>query len=291
MHIWGWILIGISALILAAAVRSIYELGALSVTEYTVKSSKIEEGTSLEVVFISDLHGKTFGADNEKLAEKILALKPAAVLVGGDMGSALESVKDEVAVRLLTRLAQEVPVYYAPGNHEKIVECVDKFKPRWQKLKADFEDAGVKFIYNETIPLGRGVKVTGLDLGFEFVKKVKPRRAEGSDVLAAVGKADESSYNILLAHDPAMAEAYAASGADLILSGHFHGGIVRLFGKGLVSPQFKFFPKYCKGRHVLPKENGKCEIIVTGGLGTHTVNIRLFNKPEIVILKVESDKA
>ena len=85
----------------------------------------------------------------------------------------------------------------------------------------------------------------------------------------------------MLAHHPAYFDAYASWGADLTLSGHLHGGMIRLpFVGGLVSPQMRLFPKYDKGLYT---KKGK-KLIVSAGLANHTVNIRINNPPELVVI-------
>lgn len=92
------------------------------------------------------------------------------------------------------------------------------------------------------------------------------------------------SYKVLLAHNPAYVDAYKEWGADLILCGHLHGGIVRIPGIGcIITPQFFLFPKY-SGELT---QEGNQTIVVSRGLGTHTVNLRLFNTAEVISLKLK----
>lgn len=92
------------------------------------------------------------------------------------------------------------------------------------------------------------------------------------------------SYKILLAHNPAYVDAYKKWGADLILCGHLHGGIVRVPGIGcIITPQFFLLPKY-SGELT---QEGDQTIVVSRGLGTHTVNLRLFNTSEVISLKLK----
>ena len=99
----------------------------------------------------------------------------------------------------------------------------------------------------------------------------------------ALGKSDEKRFSILLAHSPVFFEEYAAWGADLTLSGHFHGGTIRLpFLGGVMTPQFQFFLPWCAGRF---DREGKT-MIVSRGLGTHSINIRFCNKPQLVHIRL-----
>jgi hypothetical protein len=96
-----------------------------------------------------------------------------------------------------------------------------------------------------------------------------------------IGKPNDDSFRLLLAHHPCYFDAYAGWGADLTLSGHLHGGIVRLpFFGGVVSPQIRLFPRYDKGMYTM---DGK-KMIVSAGLGSHTIKLRINNPPELIII-------
>ena len=96
-----------------------------------------------------------------------------------------------------------------------------------------------------------------------------------------VGKANRDRFQILLAHNPVYFEEYARWGADLVLSGHVHGGIVRLpFLGGVISPAFTLFPKYDGGKF----ERGDSTMLLGRGLGTHTLPVRMWNPGEIVLV-------
>ena len=86
---------------------------------------------------------------------------------------------------------------------------------------------------------------------------------------------------VLLAHSPLGFSAYAEWGADVVLSGHVHGGIVRIGEIGLLSPERKFLPRYTKG---IFKENG-CSMIVSAGIGKFRVN----NPPEVICLDIKPE--
>ena len=100
------------------------------------------------------------------------------------------------------------------------------------------------------------------------------------------GIPDPEVFHILLAHNPVYFDTYAAWGADLTLSGHLHGGIIRIPGiGGLITPQAQLFPKYDRG---LISVNGKY-MVVSAGLGEHTVPIRIFNPPQLILITVEGN--
>lgn len=98
-----------------------------------------------------------------------------------------------------------------------------------------------------------------------------------------LGMADSGRFQILMAHSPMFFDAYAQWGADLTLAGHFHGGTIRIPGLGgLMTPQYQFFLPYCAGDF----EKNEHRMIVGRGLGTHSVNIRLGNRPQLMAVRL-----
>ena len=91
-------------------------------------------------------------------------------------------------------------------------------------------------------------------------------------------------FQLLLAHNPEYLTAYAGWGANLVLSGHIHGGIMILpFLGGVIAPSYELFPKFDFGKFT----EKNCEMVLSRGLGTHTINIRIFNKPEISVITLK----
>ena len=97
----------------------------------------------------------------------------------------------------------------------------------------------------------------------------------------------ETKYEIMIAHDPFYFDAYAETDADLILSGHVHGGIMRLpLLGGVISPRLQLFPKYDGGKF----EKNNTTMILSRGLGCHTLPIRIFNPGELICLTLSPCK-
>lgn len=120
-----------------------------------------------------------------------------------------------------------------------------------------------------------------------MLQKAVQSETQPEKIEKLIGEADENSFEILIAHNPVYAEEYAKWGADIILSGHLHGGIVRIpFWRGVVSPQISLFPKYSGGNYQI----GDSNLIVSRGLGMHTIKIRLFNEAEVVVLDIKGTK-
>ena len=97
-----------------------------------------------------------------------------------------------------------------------------------------------------------------------------------------IGTPSKAGIHILLAHNPKYGNTYLSWGADLILSGHYHGGILRFNeNHGLTCPQYLLFPPYCCGRF----QSGRSTMIISAGLGEHTIPIRLHNPRELLVIE------
>lgn len=259
----------------------------LVVREYEITSPRIEETRS--IVFLSDLHGKKYGKNNEHLLAMIKELAPNMVLLGGDMITAVPGKTDfSAGLKLASDIKSDYPMVYALGNHEFRAR---EFRDRYGTLYEDYEKAlkaeGVSFTDNECVELFPGVKIWSLSLKYECYKKFKPYHLEEDYIESVLGKCDDKAFNVLLAHNPDYFEYYADWGADLTLSGHVHGGVVRIPGwKGVISPRWALFPKYDGGEFDI---DGK-KMILSRGLGMHTIPLRLFNPAEIVYIKLMKEK-
>lgn len=246
------------------------------------------------IAFLSDLHGEVFGKENEGLLQLIHEVKPSAILIGGDMvvgGKHLSgrerkesffSVKTSLS--LIENLSASYPIYHALGNHEEKLE-----EGLLREYEAGLLDKGVCLLDNTRVELksdyGERIFLYGLSLGREYYPKFKRGRLEREDVETRIGK--KKGFSVLLAHSPFYFSAYKAWGADLTLSGHLHGGIMRLpFFGGVLGPDFIPFPRYSGG---LYEADGK-NMIVSCGLGTHTVKLRIFNPPELTIIDLFGEK-
>lgn len=221
------------------------------------------------MVMVSDVHKRQFGKGQHRLIAAVAKARPEYIILTGDLIS--RNVTDFADTEALLRgLADIAPMLMVWGNHE--LDCSEAQRDALRKLLQTYH---VRLLENEIIQLG-DVHFAGLTLekanyrngsGFRHLK-----RCTTEEIQALLGPCPQ--HTILLAHNPLYAEAYAAWGADVVLSGHVHGGIVRLpLVGGLLSPERKFFPAFAKGRYNL----GKTILIVSGGLG----KFRLLNPAEI----------
>lgn len=278
---------GLTALAAGAAVlRSNYERRALTLRSYQIRDGRIDH--SLRLAFLTDLHGNQFGTDNEQLIQAILDARPDAVLMGGDMMvvKTYRSMDFSALEQLLQALSGRFSIYYAEGNHELRMYLEEENYPGWWEAFVRLLDRyQVRYLQDETVQLTDRVTVSGLIIEPDYYTKLRIRKMPGTYLpghLPEVGRPE--NYHVVMAHTPQYMEQYWQGGADLVLSGHYHGGTVVLprLG-GLVSPQFRLFPKYARG--ICQEKGGSSRKgIVSAGLGTHSINVRLMNKPELVVI-------
>ena len=284
----GWIffaLIGGAAA--AGLLRSSYERGCLSTTEYTFCSKKLSpEFDGMRIAFLTDLHDKAFGEGNRRLLEAIDAAAPDKVLIGGDtmVARGQEDCSLDITVELVSALAKKYPVYYGYGNHELRLKTLPVYEKCYQTFLSAIRAAGVRILDDIGVTF-HGEKgsltVSGLTLTRETYHQFGKEPLEEGYIERRIGRVPENDVRILMAHNPLYQEEYAAWGADLTLSGHYHGGtvILPLLG-GVMSPDYHLFPRIYRGRY---EKNGRT-MILSGGLGTHSINIRFGNKPELIVV-------
>ena len=236
----------------------------------------------LRFAVIADLHDCSHGKGNEKLLASIDKISPDAILIPGDLTvkhDSLEKKRVKAMLDLLKKLCRKYPIYYSPGNHEIRMEDYDAYREELDHL-------GVKYAENrELIFSNPGIRIYGLDLPIEWYKENRSLTADQLGSFLNRPRADQvNSYTILLAHDPRHFDAYSTWGADLTISGHLHGGIMRLpFVGGVISPSLGLFPKYDGG---VFEKDGK-RMVVSRGMGSHSLKFRFFNPPELVVINLK----
>ena len=282
---------GIIIGILAAAVLFVFaemyrELHTFRVTRYRVASPKLTGEKTW--VFLSDLHNQVYGENNCKLIDAVKNESPDLILIGGDMLVGKNGHSYEPALACVKELVKIAPIYYANGNHEERMKLKpEKYDQSYALYREKLLEFGVRLLENESTVLSDDSKVrlTGLEIPLECYTHLKRREMPGGAIKERIGNRDPEAFQVLLAHNPSYMKEYLAWGADLILSGHLHGGMVRIPGiGGVIGPDFVLFPKYSgEMRRV-----GDQTVIVSKGLGTHTIHIRLFNPAEIVVLSLNN---
>lgn len=282
-----YIITGVAlVVILLLVVIIIADSNRFLIREYSVSSKKVLSDHT--ILFLSDLHGKEYDRGNKKLLDAIEKIHPDLVLIGGDIYTAYPGESFEVAKNFVIELSKKYRIIYAEGNHEYRSRI---YKDVYGTLRSDFDREigkyGVEIIANRTVDAFEDLKVYALSIEHPYYRRFKLLDMDEDYIASLIGDCDNETFSILLAHNPDYFENYSSWGADLTLSGHVHGGVVRIpYSKGLISPMIKLFPKYDGGEF---NKNGK-KLIVSRGLGMHTIPLRLFNPAEIVKIHIKKEK-
>ena len=271
-------------------IEMIRELRDFRVTKYRICSQKLN-GIKREkkIIFLSDLHNRMYGEENERLLESIRNQHPDLILIGGDMLVRKDGNSYDKTVHFLAKLPGICPVYCANGNHEqKLKELPDKYEQSYEEYKKALTASGIHMLENasETVKLDEvPVKLSGLEIPLGAYARFGKKELSLKEITDRIG-AHGDDYQILLAHHPGYMKEYLAYGADLILGGHYHGCVVQLpWIGGVISTNFTLFPKYSGGIY----QEGEQTAVVSRGLGTHSVPLRLWNWPELIVLELSGN--
>ena len=230
------------------------------------------------LVVLGDLHSTWFGEKNETLLEAVRAQEPEYIFLVGDLLDAFRDLPQGYAGETAAGLTAIAPTYYVTGNHEWAVGDVPE-------LKKTLEAQGVTVLSNQSVTLERNgdtAVLAGIDDPNGYADQKSPETL-AEEVRAAYG----DPFWMLLAHrNDHFPEQYSLLGADLVISGHGHGGVIRLpFTDGLLSTDRTFFPSYTAG---LYEKNGSA-LFVTRGLGNSGPSFRLFNRPEVAVVTLRRE--
>lgn len=182
-------------------------------------------------------------------------------------------------MELIRELVKKYPIYFVTGNHEK-------WSGKYNDLEKELKKHHVTVLRNEHVTIHKGEQKINL-LGIDDPAFVAGNRDEGNvvkdEILKAKFEMKPHAYNVLLSHRPEFLAEYANEKIDLVLSGHAHGGQVRLpFIGGLVAPNQGIFPTYTAGLY----EKQNTSMVVSRGLGNSVIPQRIFNRPELVVVQL-----
>lgn len=251
-----------------------YSNDTLQIDRYTYASSRLPAGfDGCRIAILSDLHAKEFGENNETLFAELEALAPEYIFLTGDLIDRQTEKPLAYAADTAAALRAIAPTYYVTGNHEWACRCSVK------DLKQSLRDNGITVMSNDFLRLYRNDEViylAGIDDPNGNADQKPPEK------LAEELKTATDRFWLLLAHRSDRFESeYSLLGADLTISGHAHGGLIRLpFTDGLIGNDHTLFPSYTAGFY---KANGHT-VLVSRGLGNSKPAFRLFNRPEIMVL-------
>ncbi|MEG1658407.1 MAG: metallophosphoesterase [Oscillibacter sp.] len=260
-------------LVLAVAAFVHWDNTALQTAGFDLSLADLPAGfEGFRAVVLSDLHSTEFGEGNAALLDAVQAAKPEAIFFLGDLPDQYRGLPAGYAETVADGLSAIAPTYYVTGNHEWALGQV-------RELKKILGDHGVTVLSNQFVPLERNgdhILLAGIDDPNGYADQKSP------ETLAAEIQASGAAFWLLLAHrNDRFASQYSLLGADLVLSGHGHGGIIRLpFTDGLLSTDRTFFPSFTAGEYHV---NG-ASLFVTRGLGNSGPSLRLLNRPEVAVV-------
>lgn len=232
----------------------------LTTTTYDVDLGLSDD---VKIVQVSDLHNQFFGINQSVLLKNIEACDPDIIVVTGDIVDSTHT-SYSIALDFVEGAVKIAPVYYVSGNHEDRLHG-DKL----DKFYSDMRDLGVIFLDD-----------TYVDMGEYTLAGIADSSLGSFDAYPAF---TDDKPVVMLAHEPDYISLYQSLGADLVLTGHVHGGQMIIPGKGgVLSPDFTFFPELYEGMH----SYGSLTLIVSRGLGNSVAPVRINNYPELVVINV-----
>ncbi len=264
----------------------------LVVTHYEIQIEHLPQALQgLRAVLLADLHGHYFGPHNCDLLRAVLQEKPDFVVAAGDM---LEDAHEHGAafLELLKGLVGHFPVYCIRGNHEQHLTTLPDEYPVLRAYERSLRRIGATVLNDTSVrytKAGKSIHLYGAALSMASYHPWAARNPERClsvhGLNRHLGICDQTHPSILLIHTPIFFPTYADWGADVVLAGHMHGGLIRLPKlRGLLSPYRQFFPKYDAGLFT----KGKSTLVLSRGLGDSKMRFRLNNPPEVVTLVFSS---
>lgn len=278
-------IIAIMCIVLASIVLAIWTVWgnkALMVSEIYISSGRLPSSFSgFRIAHVSDLHNTEFGKGNVTLLQMLTESSPDIIVITGDLIDA-QHTDVETALDFAEGTSKIAPTYYVTGNHEAS-------SSQYMALKDGLEAVSVTVLEDCMIHLNReGVSIALLGLADpnftirgDLFNEVPAMISTKLNSLLENGQ----EYSLLLSHRPELFETYVDCGIDLILSGHAHGGQFRLpLIGGVIAPDQGLFPQYDAGLY----SEGSTNMVVSRGLGNSIIPIRFNNRPEIVVIELNT---
>ncbi len=254
------------------------------ITNIIYSNVKISDAfNDYKIVQISDLHNKEFGSKQKRLLEKLRKTQPNMIVITGDLIDSKDTNLD-IAMEFINDAVEIAPVYYVSGNHEAWSGIYDEFKQ-------DLLESGVSVLDNSKTKILMGesnFQLLGISDPAFFLSDYldDSNQYKVGEKLKSLVDDNSSSLKILLSHRPELIDIYAENNIDLVFTGHAHGGQFRIpFIGGLAAPDQGLFPKYTSGIY----HKGNTTEIVSRGLGNSVIPVRIFNRPEIIVVTLKKE--
>ncbi len=257
-----------------------YENNCLQVSNYIVESNRLpRDFDGFKIAQISDFHNTNSKKLTNDLVEEIKDSKPSIIVLTGDL---IDSNKTNVniAISFIKKINDIAPIYYVTGNHEARIDNYGELKDKLEKNKVIILDGKLEIIKKDNSE----INLVGIDDPSFNSNTYRDDSTIVQDSLIPI-QYDRNNFNILLSHRPELIETYAENDFDLVLSGHAHGGQIRIpFIGGLIAPNQGLFPKYASGIY----EMNNTKMIVSRGIGNSILPFRVNNRPELVIIELKN---
>jgi len=256
--------------LLALGAFGLYQTRAIALREYTVRHEKIPPSfDGFRVLHLSDVHSRGFWRE---IRARAASLSPDIIVITGDLISR-SKLDIDGALAVVGSLPRIAPTYYVTGNHEAGIGA----EPL-SALTGQLRKAGVQPLRNQTVTVekeAQSIRLSGVDDPVFWGSKQAWRAR-----VRQLGRTNGEAFHLLLTHRPEELPVYRQARYDLVFAGHSHGGQICLpFGGAIIAPGQELFPRYVGGRY----DEGATTMIVSRGLGTTTIPVRLFARPEVVL--------
>ncbi len=259
-----------------------YENTKLYVSKYNIINDKIADTfNNYKIVHISDLHNTKFKTLVKDLTKEIKKQNPNIIVVTGDL---IDSKKYDlqVAMEFIEEIKDIAPIYFVSGNHEK-------WSSKNEEINSTLTEKGVIILDNEFDKItinDESIIILGMKDPSFYPKEISADQTSYNlkETMDKIG--NTNSFKLLLSHRPELFETYVENDVDLVLTGHAHGGQIRIpFIGGLIAPDQGLFPKYTGG--IFTKNN--TSMIVSRGIGNSIFPFRINNRPELVIITLNGE--
>lgn len=256
---------------------------ALQITRIVYRSASLpEDFDGWRIAQISDLHDAELGKDHSKLLAALRRVQPDMIAITGDILDA-NRMDMEKSLSFAKQAAEIAPTYYVNGNHEALLDKAD-----YARLVGQMYEYGITVLEDEAVAIERGeanIALIGLnDIGHLEAgcvdEKITAMQAALERLLS-----QNSGFSIVLSHRPELIDTYAQTNADMVFSGHAHGGQFRLpWIGGLFAPGQGPLPQYDAGLYQV----GKTALVVSRGIGNSSFPFRFNNRPELVVVELKT---
>ncbi len=248
----------------------------ISLTRYKIKLRKFSKNFSgFRIVQISDLHNQIFGKNQRHVLKKVREGEPDVIVITGDLVD-FRHTNIEIALDMVRQLKKIAPVYMVTGNHEL-------WSPQWPELKKELEKEKILLDGKRVVLRKNKEKINLWGVADPGNQVEESSDFFGDDLRVMISKMNKNEVNVLLSHRPEKFKDYVDNSFDLVLTGHAHGGQMRLpILGGLVAPHQGILPDFDAGMF----RQGGTGMIVSRGLGNSVIPLRVFNNPEIVSIVI-----